>query len=214
MFLTAALLLIMSASASAGLIYSNGNPDTNNVSSRGMTIFRVADDFTLGAGATVASVRFWMVAEPGNFSGSITYAVYQDLGGALGSVVNTGTVSNIAPLLLNAIPGNIHSVYLVDFNLPALLALGAGTYWLELHDGSSLSTANNPNTPNVLWAIVPGVIGNAKQNAIPTLPSSNTGNALAFELFDAGASGVPEPGTVLTSLFGLVGLGFASQRKG
>lgn len=103
----------------------------------------------------------------------------------------------------------------MDFDLPAPLALATGTYWLELHDGSSLTTVANANTPNVLWAIVSGnPAGNAKQNGIPNLPSNNTGNTLAFQLFDnstASTNAVPEPSTVSICAIGLAVL--ASRRR-
>ena len=191
------LLAAALAANAATMIYDNGTPDVTSSSARGITAFRSADDFTLANAANVSSVRFWMVDQPGNFSGSITYAFYQNSAGALGSLISSATVSGITPLFLNQIPGNIHQIERVDFNLAAPLALATGTYWLELHDGSSLTTVANANTPNVLWAIVSGnPVGNAKQDVIPNLPTSNTGNTLAFQLFDnstASTNAVPEP---------------------
>jgi len=212
------ILLTLVASAlvanAAPLLFDNGAPDLNSPNARSITIFRSADDFTLGSGANVSSIRFWMVDQPGNFSGSITYAFYQNSAGALGSLISSATVSGITPLFLNQIPVNVHQIERVDFDLPAPLALAAGTYWLELHDGSTLTTAANPNTPNVLWARVPGgPVGNAKQNAIPNLPSNNIGNELAFQLFgNSTSTAVPEPTTISLCAFGLLALA-VSRRK-
>ncbi len=194
--LTALLVACNLMVSAADTLYSNGQPNTTSPNSRGMALFRCADNFTLASPVSVSSIRFWMVAQPNNFSGSITYAFYNDSSGALGSVVSTATVSNITPVLLNQIPGNVHSIYLVDFNLPTPLTLAPGTYWLELHDGSNLTTVANPNATNVLWAIVPGVSGNAKQSSVPNLPSGNTGQELAFQLLGSVITVTP-PSTAL-----------------
>lgn len=97
------LTLLASALAAnaATMIFDNGTPDVTSSSSRGITIFRSADDFTLANAANVSSVRFWMVDQPGNFSGSITYAFYQNSAGALGSLISSATVSGITPFFLN-----------------------------------------------------------------------------------------------------------------
>jgi len=213
-------LLTLLASAlvanAAPLLFDNGAPDLNSPNARGIAIFRSADDFTLGSAASVSSIRFWMVDQPGNFSGSITYAFYQNSAGALGSLISSATVSGITPLFLNQIPVNVHQIERVDFDLPVPLALDAGTFWLELHDGSSLTTAANANTTNVLWARVSGdSAGNAKQSAIPNLPSNNIGNELAFQLFGNSSSAtnaVPEPATISICAFGLVALAVCRRK--
>lgn len=91
-------------------------------------------------------------------------------------------MSGITALSLNPIPGNgSYQMERVDFNLAALLSLATGTYWLELHDGSSLTSIANPNAANVFWAIVSeNAAGNAMQSGISSPPSGNTGNALAL----------------------------------
>jgi hypothetical protein len=203
-FLTTFILALAASNAPAALLWTNGTPNTSVPNSRGITIFRVADDFTLNTAASLESIGFGMVAEPGHFSGSITYAFYQNSAGNLGAVIDTATVSGITPVLVNDIPGNIHSVYRADFNLPSALALGAGTYWLELHDGASL-TANNPNALNVLWQVVASPAStNAKQNPIPTLPSNTIPNEQVFDIFGtASTTSVPEPATTSLCLLGL-----------
>ena len=198
-------LLATGLTAPAALIFSNGTVDTNAANARDITIFRTADDFTLASAVTLDSVRFWLAAEPGDFAGTLTYAIYQNAGGALGTVVNTATLNGVTPVLLNQIPQYIYSMYQVDFVLPVAQPLSAGTYWLEIHEGASLVTATQDL--NVYWAVAGfGATGNAKQSSTPTLPSGATTSAMGFELYGSAAApttGVPEPGTWALCLAGL-----------
>lgn len=215
-YLPAALLFLFATSfASAGLIVSTGTPDFTQPNSRGIDTFRVADDFVLAGPASIDSIRLWLVTQPGEFQGTLTYAFYQNSAGALGSLIQSGSVSGITLQNTTQIPGNIHSISQVDFSLPSALALGAGTFWLEIHHGSSLTTSTGFS--NVLWALTStgGVGGNAKQNPNPGLPSNSVNNELAFQLFgNDTVSPVPEPATVSISLVGLAAIGLLRVRRG
>jgi hypothetical protein len=189
--------------ASAQPIYSNGASNPESAAGRNMAVFRIADDFELASGGELGSIRFWMVAEPGDFAGELTYAIYEDDGGALGGVVDTATVGGVTPALVNDLPGFIQAHYRVDFDLPGPLALGAGTYWLELHVGPTL-TGSSP--VEVGWAVAAGnPPGNAKQNPVPDLPASDVGYTLAFEL-------LPEPGSTASAAAALAALGALRRR--
>lgn len=206
--LLATLLAATSAIAPAAVIFANGTPDETKANSRSISLFRSADDFTLASASTIESIRFWMVATEQGFAGTLSYAFYQDANGALGSVVSSGSFTNVTPLFLSEIPVNIHDHYLVDLNLPSALNLAAGTYWLELHDGATLTTNNDAD---VLWAVAANGPGNARQSQVPTIPTNQTTNALAFSLYGnvntAPPSTVPEPSTITISLAGLIALG-------
>lgn len=194
----------------AALIFSNGLPDTSQPDARGIALSRLADDFSLGGPATLAAIRFWMVSVPGQFGGTLSYAIYQDSAGALGNVVGSGTV-NVSPVLLNQIPLYLQRYYQVDFNLPAPLALTAGTYWLELHNGSDLTNATNVE---VLWGLVGGdPPGNAQMGFGSQLPSNNTFDELAFQLYSSDSAGVPEPAPIAICAFGLAAIA-AIKRAG
>jgi len=197
----------MGASAQAGLIVDNGTLDT--ITDRTMTAFRVADDFTLAGPANVVSAQFWMtiVGAPSSFSGNITYAIYNNSAGTLGSLVATNTVSGLTPIPTGG-PSGGGLGYLVQFNLVAPVALGAGGYWLELHEGTTLT---QDDFSSVYWA-TSAQTGNAKQDTVPTLPTTNTNKELAFRLFDT-AVGVPEPGSITMIGLGLVALGFRARRQ-
>lgn len=205
--LLATLLAATSALAPAAVIFANGTPDETTANSRSISLFRSADDFTLASASTIDSIRFWMTATDQGFAGTLSYAFYQDANGALGSVVSSGSFTNVTPLFLSAIPVNIHNNYLVDLDLPSALNLAAGTYWLELHDGATLTTNNDAD---VLWAVAANGPGNARQSQVPTIPTGQTTNALAFSLYgnlNTAPTSVPEPSSITISLAGLIALG-------
>jgi len=212
-------ILASALAADAAMIFNNGSPDVNFPQSRNMSAFRLADDFILTSAANVASVRFWMVDLPGDFSGSITYAVYQDSAGAIGSLVTNGTatVSGITPVFLSQLLGSTSKLERVDFNLSTPLALAIGTYWLELHNGSSLTGFGDVGD-DVSWAMVTGnPAGNAKQNKNQDPLSTDTGSTLAFQLFDnstgATINAVPEPTTISFIGIGLAALAISRRKR-
>lgn len=204
------ILLATGLSAYAGTVFSNGTPTVTGV--RDITLFRSADDFTIGA-ATLSSVRFWIsntngsLADPAtNFSGNITYAIYNNNAGNIGAQIVTGTVTGLTSTATGQVhPGTLAALHSVDFNLLAPLALAAGTYWLEFHEGSSLS--ENDGT-GIGWELSANT-GNAHQGfASNGLPVNAVNNELAFQLFNADTSGpsVPEPGSTLLVAAGLAAL--------
>ena len=185
----------LTVSAGASTLWDNGAPD--NVIAGNMTFFRIADDFTLAGAGTAASIQFWIaLSSPSNFNGSITYALYNDNAGALGTQIALNTVSGLTPVptsnVLSGAP--TFSVYAVSFNLVSPVPLGAGTFWLELHEGSSLTANDGTST---YWA-TSAQSGNARADPVPTVPTTGRGFELAFQIFD---TTVPEPGSMaLTSL--------------
>lgn len=208
-----ALALVTLANDAGAQIFANGTPDQTQADARSISSFRSADDFNLASASSISSIRFWMLATDQSFAGILSYAFYNDAAGAIGAVVSTGSVSNIVPQYLSHVPGFIYDTYLVDINLPSALNLAAGNYWLELHDGATLTTNNNAD---VYWSIAAGVTGNARQSVAPTIPTNPTTNALAFSLYgEVGppSTTVPEPSTVALSFAGLVALGLTRLRK-
>lgn len=178
-----------SAQANAATIFNNGVPDLANAYD--ITAFRSADNFTLGGSATVAAVQFWAVSIgtfSSDFDGSVTWAIYNDSSGSLGTLVSSGTVGSLVGFPDGTSVGGF-PVNVIDFNLGSPVGLSAGTYWLELHEGSSL-TANDGSS--IFWATSNGSAGDAKQDANPTLPSTGQNVEFAFQLFD---TAIPEPTT-------------------
>ncbi len=208
--LSVVALLATSSMAWGSIIWDNGAPDTNQADARSITIFRSADNFVLSGTANISDIRFWMLSVDGDFAGTISYAFHQNAAGSLGSLVASGSVSGIVPTFLKQVPAFIYSYYQVDFNLAVPLTLGPGTYWLELHDGATLTTANSGQ---VYWGISSLTGGNAMQSSTPNLPApGSTVNELGFQLFD-NAAAVPEPASWLMAATGLGLLAVARKRR-
>ncbi len=212
-------VLAAGMSAQAGLIFDNGAPSVSG--SRDIGLFRTADDFILGSAQTVAAVQFayswtnpWVADPVENFSGTITYAIYDDSAGSIGSLITSGMVSGLASTFTGImVPGSNAKINLTKFDLVSAVALGPGTYWLELHEGPTLSTDDGTG---IGWTLVSGDGGNAKQGLTANgLPVNNVHNELSFQLYDTafGATEVPEPGTVVLMAVGMAALLGLSRRR-
>jgi len=108
------------------------------------------------------------------------------LGGALGSQIASGTATPATSTDSNA--------FFASFAIFAL-GLSAGTYWLELHGGSSLTDTSGFL---ISWAAVDdNATPAARMSSAPTLPGSPISESgfrqLAFQL--EGTSAAPEPAT-------------------
>lgn len=206
LFTLACGIILSSTLSPAAVIYDNGAPNTSEANSRGIALFRTADDFVVGAPSSAKSVTFWMMAEPGAFLGALSYGIYQDSAGALGTQIASGSVSNVTPTFLNVVPQYIYSYYLVNFDLVSPVQLNPGKYWLEVHNGANLTDSNSTN---VYWGIVANnPVGNARQSPAPTLPTGATTSTLAFMINGdpIASSSVPEPATVAISSAGLLAI--------
>jgi len=202
-----AALLISAVPATAGMIFDQSPPNGNSYD---ITNYRLADDFTLSGAATLTSGDFWYQAQYETDLSNLTYAFYADSSGHLGALLTSATVSPVTSW------DATNNAYYASFALPGL-SLGAGTYWLELHAGTSRiddnggllvswMAANDNSTAQALtytgidspWVAV-GVSGFEQY---------------AFQLSDSGGGTVvPEPSTTLPSALALVWLAAAAVRR-
>ncbi|MBS1827454.1 MAG: PEP-CTERM sorting domain-containing protein [Acidobacteria bacterium] len=204
------LLLFCTPLAPAALLYNNGVP--NHQAGNGISNFRTVDDFTLTGPANLNAIRFWLVFnndDPTNmFSGNISMAIYNNAAGSVGTLVTAATASGLTMTNIGDGGGPLHA-YQIDLNF-APVALAAGAYWLELHEGLSLTAADGSES---LWAatrtggnaLTQPFFGNFPADLQP-IPSyfgcSSCDYDLAFQLFDDSETSVPEPATL--SLFALL----------
>ena len=175
-----------------------------NTNSFSITEFRLADDFALTEPInTVTDLLFYYTySEGGSPSdlGAVTYAIYTNSAGALGTVIDSQTIaggsvtrtgqSTLCPTCASA-----------TFSI-APLPLAGGTYWLELHNGTSLTDSSGFE---IGWGAVDDntdLIARYNGSGMtPDTPVDSSGfNQYAFQVF---GTTVPEPGTLALLAVGL-----------
>jgi hypothetical protein len=184
--------------AGATLIVDQSPP---NLNSGDIVGFRLADDFTLGGPSVVDAINFWYQAQFQTDLSSVTYAIYANASGALGTKLFSGTVTPSTSF------DSLNDNFFATLPVPNL-TLSAGTYWLELHAGNSLTDSNGGLT--VWWA---GANDNATHVALwsatpnsPSIPETISGfEQYAFQLdgTGAGSASAPEPPATLLTGTGL-----------
>jgi hypothetical protein len=191
----AGILLAAPPSAAASVvIYDNGAP--NHLSANNLGYARQADDFTLVCCSTVTDIHFWSLELDAAYRGSISWAILGDQGGAPGSLtLASGVQSAVTRTSLGSYLGM--NEYRNDFNLNVPLSLGAGTFWLVLHNGS-FNDLGDPN--EFLWETAnPNATTRGYESFDANHPAwSSNGNEHAFQI-----TAVPEPMTALMLLAGV-----------
>jgi len=180
LLLLAATVLLAKADVIADQSALNGN-------SFDITDYRLADDFTPSAAAYLGQVQFWYQAQQQTDLASVAYAIYADNGGALGAMLDSGTVTGPATGYDSA-----SGLFFADFAVSPLLVSAGKTYWLELHAGSSLTDASGFT---VSWAATDdNATGIALQNLGLSAPDTAVGVS-GFDEYSFVLSGteVPEP---------------------
>jgi hypothetical protein len=200
-----ALLASVEFTAQGGLVYDNGPLNiSNSITGFGITSGRVADDFVLGTPATIALIRFWLfTGDAPRFSGTVSYGIYQNSAGSLGTLIASGSTNPTVNIITL---GLVSQVPQLDVTLTSAVPLAAGAYWLEMHEGSTLTTNDGSE---VSWVARNGVTGNAKQDSVPTLPTTSISSEMGFQLFDTAA---PEPSTGILIVSALSGLALVRRR--
>jgi len=178
-------ILALALPLPADVLYSSGPANTNQFD---ITYNRLADDFTLSAFCTLNSFTFWYTAQYGTDLSEVTWAIYQDNSGALGTQLATATNATADGSDVNAFTAQVTGLN---------VALGPGIYWLELHAGSSLTDTNNSLA--IQWAAVdgtPSYIALYNAATLPDTPVNTPGyDQYAFQLDGVN---VPEPSALLT----------------
>ena len=206
----AALAVAAAQLSFAAPVFDNGAPD--QVYGTQMSDVLVAEDFSLAALTTISSIRFWSIqSATTDYLGSVYWAVYDNVGGAPGAVLFGNTaVPTTATATGNSASFPGYAEYAFDVDV-ADFDLGAGTYWLGLHNGPLASTVAS----EMLWSTTASTIGSESMYFDSTFGWTGAGTNLAFVLDGSGVvvppppppPGVPEPGTLA-----LVGLAVLAAR--
>ena len=197
-------LLMLAAPLGAQVVYSGGAPAGSN-SNDIFDDFRAADNFALAGPATFNSIRFWALLPTGSvYTPSIYWELLHDDGGLPGASVASGLVTAMMTFR-TALAFGFDS-WQADLSV-AETSLGAGVFWLALHDGA----LGDATGSTMFWETSDS--GYGADYAVDFIPSGEwtgewEGN-LAFELSHT----VPEPPSVTLVLIGLVGVA-AVRRRG
>lgn len=205
--LAGVLLTALGGAAQAALVYDNGAPNAANGVE--MTHWIEADDFSLGLPTAITDIRFWALSGS-NYAGSVVWSVYADNGGMPGTLLDRGSAAPVG-VFHHATPwGDSHQY---DFSVGSV-SLGAGTYWLGLHNGPLTSTVHS----SFYWEIA-----NSNSTSYVHLDEAPfddgswyDGYAFqqAFMLFgNPTGSTVPAPGAILLGTLGTGLVGFLRRRR-
>ncbi len=193
--------LALSGAASAATVYDNGAPDL--LFGTQMSEFQVAENFSLGTGYNVSNLRFWTVqAGAADYTGSVYWAIYADSAGQPGALVAGGTTAAVSGALAGGSTGFGYAAWVYD--VPVSVTLGAGSFWLGLHNGSLAST----DPTEMLWATT--AAGSAPQGMYLDGTWVNTLNEHAFLIE---GTVVPEPGAAVLMLAGLAAMAGVARRR-
>ena len=210
--------LIKSAIVAAALLpsvahaqlYNNGAP--NNSSGNEMTQWIQAEDFTLGAASTVTGIRFWGFSNgaPGYF-GSITWRIYSNAGNNPAAILFSGTAAVAG---INEGPVAPTGLTQFRYDIATNFGLGAGTYWLGLHNGPLTRTSRD----EFYWQTTASNATNlGREDETPfddANPWVSSGQEHAFQILgQVGTNVVPEPGTYALMAAGLLAVGFVRRRR-
>ena len=185
----------------------NDNGTSAGVNALNISSFATADDFTLAAPATISRIRFWASGlgtdmTSGGFSGTVGWAFHGNNAGAPGAVLYSGSDNSVSLTPDGTVVG--FPQYYLDVDVPSV-ALGSGTYWLQLREGAIGSAYDGSD---IFWSTsvnqqgAGALLDTDPQN--PTTWSIPGSEDTAFQIYGPAnaAAVVPEPSSF--ALFGLV----------
>ena len=200
-------LLATTAVGSRAQLYNGGLPNHQNGNE--MTEWVQANDFSLAGPATVTGIRFWAFSQGAGWTGSMWWGIFADNAGNPGATLFSGTQTG-ARVATGFMIGGVIPEYQHD--LAVNVALGAGTYWLGLHNGPIGHDTND----NYYWETTnPNGTLTGREDDTPFGDNGWVNNSLdhAFQLYGDRGAVVPEPMTLSLVGTGLVGLAVLRRRR-
>ena len=186
-------MLAFAAPAKAALLYDNGSP--NNSGGYEMTRWLVADNFSFANPATVQRIRFWAFLSGTNasYSGEIHWMFLTNSSNNPEDPIAQGG-GPVTPVNQGALAFNNSDQLQFDV-LTGGVSLGAGNYWLVLHNGDFYT---NTAYSGMFWqtSSIIGQTPGAESRYFPLFGTIQTWNVygadFAFQLYDD--TGLPAAG--------------------
>jgi hypothetical protein len=212
--LVLATSFLLSAPASAGVLYDNG-PINGNIGSWSISYNNVmSESFTLTGTSTLTGVQnlgIWIASTDGGVPASLGWRIGDSpeavfgTGGSVVALTNTLVCSHSS-----SCGSNGFDVYASSFSLPDIV-LGPGTYYLTLDFGETSGFAS------LYWDVNNGPSA-AYRNAVDVAgsPEMTSGsNSGSFRILGDGPepTGAPEPASIAMFLAGLALFAGAARRK-
>jgi hypothetical protein len=203
------LLLAIPRAGSAQIIFNGGAPDQLNGNE--MTQWVQYNDFAFAGSQTVGEIDFWAIVGSPGYNGSISWFVTNDNAGVPGTTLFSGNQAAVVTLTGNTVNGDLaESLNKLFVNF----TLGAGTYWLGLHNGPLTDDTRD----EYYWETTSAGFGGAGEEDIAPFGDNsygNNGQDHAFELLGTPneVSPVPEPASMTLLAFGLVGMAAGRRRR-
>jgi len=211
-FAIAALAMVSSVSAEAGVVLSNLGPSgtdaslVSNTNTNQSSTARNFTGFTVGSSAqTLQSINVGLFQASLPATVSTTLELYSSVGGLPGSLIATS-----APTLVSDSNPNGGTKSLFNFTFGATTLSANTSYWVGVTTGASSLSWYSPTS-----FAQPSAVGGSGFVSLGTAlvdgsGPSIAGPALTFALFTSDPATVPEP--ALTSLLCLSGIALIRRR--
>lgn len=203
--LAAVAALTIAASTAQAQVYNNGAPDGNGGNE--MSQWIQAEDFTLALSTNVVGIRFWGLTT-GGYAGSIHWRIYDNGTGAPGAnILYSGSFNGAG----TAQGGGCCGYTRYQFDMDTDFTLGAGTYWLGLHNGDYTNT----NRDEFYWETTNGnATASGREDDAPFEGNwASNGEEHAFQLLGERNATVPEPTSLALVVVGFAGITAVARRR-
>ena len=205
----AALSLLSPVTAAAQQVVADGGVPNGDVGFNVSDDYRSAAAFTVGAGGIqFDAIRFWGISASGAaYTPDMYWQILADVGGAPdnASVVAEGHGIASASERMVDVPFAGYSSWQFDFGT-GLQSLGAGSFWLALHDGTLDFMSPDYTYSGLVWEMTSGGTPYQSESISAGLGWAQQGDAgLAFQLLDTRqVVATPEPASLVLLATGML----------